>query len=74
MSLFENSLNGEDLREDSAKGVYDLFSRRYQVKNVRPLYGDKYSVQLKDGSHKTVAVGKRCTIFGEERAFVKWVE
>ena len=74
MSLFGNSLEHETLKENSAKAVGELFNRRYQVKSVEPTYGGRYRVRLKDGTTKTVGVGTRMNMFGEERAFVKWVE
>lgn len=68
-----NPLTHEDLRENSAQAVGELFSKRYNVRNVRKIYGNNYIVTLRDGHRMDVSVGTRVTIFGEERAFITYV-
>lgn len=39
-----NDLTHEDLRENSAQAVGEVFSRRYNVRNVCHSYGNHYTV------------------------------
>ena len=71
---FSNSLTHEDIRENSAQAVGELFARRYNVRSVRPTYGSRYVVTTRDGHSMTVKVGTRINLFGEERPFIVSVE
>lgn len=73
MSLFSNSLEHEDLRDNSARAVYELFATRYRVKNVQPLSPNSYRVGLKDGSSLRVEVGEKRSLFSNAKAFVKYI-
>ena len=71
--FFSNPLTHEDLRENSAQAVGELFSRRYNVRNVRHSYGNHYTVTTKDGHRMDVTVGTRVNLFGEEKPFITYV-
>ena len=66
-----NPLTDAKLRDNTAKSVSDCFDKRYRVNSVKSTGKDRYDVCLKDGSHMAVKVGKRTSLFGEEKAFVK---
>lgn len=71
--FFSNPLTHEDLRENSAQAVGELFARRYNVRSVRKSYGNNYVVTTRDGHRMDVSVGTRITIFGEERPFITYI-
>ena len=73
INLF-NPLTDAKLKDNSAKSVSDCFDQRYRVSSVRPSGKDKYDVRLKDGSHMTVHVGSKTSLFGEEQAFIKYID
>ena len=62
------------LKEDSPKAVHDLFSGRYNVRKVEKGRGDNYRVYTHDGHCMRVKVGEKTNIFGEKRAFIKYVD
>lgn len=68
-----NDLIHEDLRENSAQAVGEVFSRRYNVRNVCRSYGNHYTVTTRDGHRMDVTVGTRTTLFGEERPFITYI-
>ena len=69
-----NDLTHEDLRENSAQAVGEVFSRRYNVRNVRKSYGNHYTVTTRDGHKMDVTVGTRTNLFGEDRAFITYID
>jgi hypothetical protein len=72
-SLF-NPLTDRNLRENSANGVEEVLSSRYNVSRVRATGAGKYNVYLNDGSCMTVKTGKKIGLFGEEKSFIKFIE
>ena len=73
MSFFFNPLEGEQLRENSERGVYELFSSRYNIRSVRRITNDKYHVWLRDGRCMTVETYPHTTMFGRPITTVKYV-
>ena len=73
MSLFFNPLEGERLHDNSEVAIYDLFSRRYNVRSVSRIGNTKYHVHLRDGKTLTVETYPRTNIFGDAVTTVKWV-
>ena len=73
MSFF-HPLENQYLKENSAKGVYELFRGRYNVKNVEQTGVNTYYVKTQDGSQIKVRVGEKTNLFGEKRSVVRTVE
>lgn len=63
-----------DVKENSAKGVADALSGRYNIRAVEDRGRGKYDVYTKDGYRMTAEVGTRTNLFGEERSFFKWFD
>ena len=59
--------------DNSESAVYDLFSRRYNVRYVRKISDTKYHVYLRDGKTLTVAAYPHTTMFGDAVTTVKYV-
>ena len=73
MSLFSNSLEGSELRENSERAVYELFSRHYNVRSVRRISDKVYHVYLRDGKTLSVKTWPHTTIFGDQKTTVTYV-
>lgn len=71
---FSNPLTHEDIRENSAQGVGELFAHRYNVRSVKQTYGNHYVVTTQDGHRMEVKVGTRVNLFGEEKPFISWID
>lgn len=73
MSLFFNAFEGANLRENSERAVYELFSTRYNIRSVKKINERTYHVWLRDGKVLTVNTNPHTTIFGDQRTTVTYV-
>lgn len=73
MSLFHPFTN-QNIKENSAKAIYDLFEGRYNVKNVKQTRPDTYYVNTRDGGRIKVKTGEKVNIFGERKSYIRYVD
>ena len=73
MFNFFNSLHGAELSSNTERGVYELFSTRYNVKSVNRISNNKFRVWLRDGKWITVDTWPHTTMFGREIVTVQYV-